>query len=217
MTLMFVVVGLIGLYASIPLGYIAEPGQDTKEGAAFTWPTAALWGLIVLSLCTNLTEGAMADWAAVYFREVLHAAPWLTGYGFAAYAFWMAAGRFAGDALLMRYNNRKILHIGGVLVAVGLLLSVILPYTPIVLLGFALVGAGVSLGAPILYGSSARAPGMAPGAGLAVLNTFAMAGFLAGPTLIGFIANHLGLPIAFTLVAFVALFWSWKAGHAKGL
>ena len=218
MSLMLLLVGFIGFMARTPLTRILEPGRgEGQGGAAFSWPTAALWGLIVLSLCTNLTEGAMADWAAVYFREVLHAAPWLTGYGFAAYAFWMAAGRFAGDALLVKYNNRRVLQAGGILVATGLIISVIMPFTPVVLLGFAMVGAGVSLGAPILYGSSARAPGMAPGAGLAVMNTFAMAGFLAGPTVIGFIAKSYGLPIAFTLVALTALFWSWKAGSAKGL
>jgi len=218
MTLMLLLVAGIGLFASQPLAQIIESDRAEGQGSAtFGWPTAALWGLIILSLCTNLTEGAMADWAAVYFREVLHTAPWLTGYGFAAYAFWMAAGRFAGDALLTKYNNRRILQAGGAIVTLGLLLSVLLPFTPIVLLGFALVGAGVSLGAPILYGSASRAPGMAPGAGLGIMNTFAMAGFLAGPTAIGFIAKSYGLPIAFTLVALAASFWSWKAGTAKGL
>lgn len=193
------------------------PAGDGQTGAAFSWPTAALWGLVTLSLCTNLSEGTMADWAAVYLRDVVRAAPWVTGYGFAAYAFWMAAGRFAGDALLTRYGPREVLRVGGATVAAGLGLAVFLPATPTVLAGFALVGAGVSLGAPILYGAAARAPGMAPGAGLATMNTFAMTGFLAGPTMIGLIAKASSLPVAFLLVAGMALFWSWKAGSARGL
>jgi fucose permease len=192
--------------------------SDSEQAAkAFTWPNRALWALIVLSLCVNLTEGAMADWAAVYLRDVVQAAPWLTGYGFAAYAFWMAAGRFAGDGILMRNSADRVLLMGGLLAATGLVLAIVLPYTTFTLLGFALVGAGVSLGAPILYGAAARVPGMAPGAGLATMNTFAMFGFLSGPTLIGFLAKAFSLPFAFGAVAVAALFWSWRASRGFGL
>ena len=218
---MAVAVGLIlltgiGIRSTI-LGIPEEKIETHSAGAAFVWPNRLLWGLIVLSLCTNLAEGTMADWAAVYMRDIVQAAPWLTGWGFAAYAFWMAAGRFTGDALIHRYGSRRGLQVGGAVVAAGLLLAVALPYTFTTLLGFALVGAGVSLGAPILYGSASRVPGLAQGVGLATMNTFAMAGFLAGPAFIGFLAQALGLREAFLLVAGVALFWCWKAGRAQGL
>jgi len=206
----------IGVRASI-LAIPEEKVATQSENASFVWPTRLLWGLIVLSLCTNLAEGTMADWAAVYMRDIVQTAPWLTGWGFAAYAFWMATGRFTGDELTHRYGSRRALQVGGAVVAGGFILAVALPYTFTTLLGFALVGAGVSLGAPVLYGSASRVPGLAPGVGLATMNTFAMAGFLAGPAFIGFLAKALGLREAFLLVAGVALFWCWKAGRAKGL
>ncbi|MBU6340247.1 MAG: MFS transporter [Bacteroidetes bacterium] len=196
---------------------IREENQESGDGATFLWPNAVLWGLIVLSLCTNLAEGAMADWAAVYMRDIVAAPAWLVGWGFAAYAFFMASGRMAGDMLLLRYGSQQILRAGGALVALGFGFAVFLPGIWTTLTGFALVGAGVSLGAPILYAAAARAPGMAPGAGLATMNTFAMATFLAGPTAIGFLAKATTLPIAFTVVGSIALFWSWKAGNAQGL
>lgn len=205
-----------GVRSSI-LGIPEEKIETHSESSAFMWPNRLLWGLIVLSLCTNLAEGTMADWAAVYMRDIVQTAPWLTGWGFAAYAFWMATGRLTGDALIHRYGSRRPMQVGGVVVAVGLLLAVALPYTFTTLLGFALVGAGVSLGAPVLYGSASRVPGLAAGVGLATMNTFAMAGFLAGPAFIGFLAKALGLREAFVLVAGMALFWSWKAGRANGL
>jgi MFS family permease len=196
---------------------IEEPVRHDDGGATFTWPTPLLWGLIILSLCTNLTEGSMADWAGVYMREIVQAPAWLIGWGFASYAFFMAAGRFAGDALLMHFGNRQVLQVGGVLVVSGLLLAILVPVVPGALIGFALVGAGVSSGAPVLYGSSARVPGMAPGAGLATMNTFSMLTFLAGPTIIGFISRATSLRVALAVVAAGALFWVWKAGRAKGL
>lgn len=218
---MGVAVGVILLVgAGVRANILSIPEEETEpqsQSASFVWPNRLLWGLIVLSLCTNLAEGTMADWAAVYMRDIVQAAPWLTGWGFAAYAFWMATGRFTGDELIHRYGSRRALQVGGAVVAAGLFVAVLLPYTFTTLLGFALVGAGVSLGAPVLYSSASRVPGLSPGVGLATMNTFAMVGFLAGPAFIGFLAEALGLRQAFVLVAGMALFWSWKAGRAKGL
>ena len=181
----------------------------------FKMPSAALWGLIAISLCTNLTEGTMADWSAVYMREVVQAPAALWGWGFAAYAFFMAMTRFTGDAILKNYGGGPVLRVGGMIAASGLLLAILLPYTPTTLIGFAMVGAGVSLGAPVLYSAAAKVPGMAPGAGLATMNTFAMVGFLGGPAVIGFIAKAFSLPMALGVVVVMGCVWIWRAGYLK--
>lgn len=202
-----------------PLGKVPEErraaaASTEKKGEkrGFAMPNAALWSLIAISLCTNLMEGTMADWSAVYMKEVALAPEAMVGWGFSAYAFFMASGRFVGDGLLATFNSRTVLRGGGLLAAAGLALAVFLQNQPLfVLLGFACVGAGVSLGSPILYAASARVPGMAKGAGLATMNTFAMAGFLGGPVFIGFLAKAFSLPVAFGAVATTALFWAWKS------
>lgn len=191
--------------------------EDGPAGKKFAFPTALLWSLITISLCTNLAEGTMADWSAVYMKEVLVSPPYMIGWGFAAYAFFMAGGRFLGDGLLVRFGERIVLMGGGIVAATGFMLSVLFQNTAVALVGFALVGAGVSLGAPILYGASSRVPGMAPGAGLATMNTFAMVGFLGGPALIGIIAKYWSLPTAFALVACTALFWAWRAYRTNAI
>ena len=72
-------------------------------------------------------------------------------------------------------------------------------------MGFLLLGAGVALGAPILFNAAARVPGLAPGAGLATYATFSFVGFLAGPPVIGFIGEQFGLHVGFAMVAALAL------------
>lgn len=194
-----------------------EPHSEEPTGKKFAFPNAMLWSLITISLCTNLSEGTMADWSAVYMKEVLSSPAYMIGWGFSAYAFFMASGRFFGDVLLVRFGERRVLMGGGLVAAAGLLLSVLVQHPVTALLGFAMVGAGVSLGAPILYGASARVPGMAPGAGLATMNTFAMVGFLGGPAVIGFIAKSWSLPMAFVLVAIAAMFWAWRAYQTNAI
>ena len=157
----------------------------------------------------------MADWSALYMREVVKAPAALWGWGFAAYALFMALTRFMGDAILKHYSGGQVLRVGGSIAASGLLLAILMPYPATTLLGFAMVGAGVSLGAPILYSAAAKVPGMAPGAGLATMNTFAMVGFLGGPAVIGFIAKAYSLTVALGVVVFAGLVWIWRAGYLK--
>eukprot|EP01035_Chromulina_nebulosa_P059722 gene59722-81718_t len=130
----------------------------------------------------------MADWTAVYMRDVVQTDDYFIGWGLAGYSMFMALGRFFGDALIPRFGGNAVLRIGGIIAALG---------------------AGVSCGAPILYGSAARVPGMAKGAGLATMNTFSMGGFLAGPVLIGFISKSVNLPFAFSIVAVLAIVWAF--------
>lgn len=198
-----------------PLRQVPDDPQTSSPGqkaSGFVLPNKALWTLILISLCTNLTEGTMADWSAVYMREVVGSGEAVAGWGFATYAFLMASGRFLGDELIARFGGKTVLRAGGMIVATGLLLIIFIQTKIAALAGFGLVGAGVSLGAPVLYAASARVPGMAKGAGLATMNTFAMISFMGGPALIGFLAKAFSLPAAFGVVALFSGLWIWKSG-----
>lgn len=212
---------LVALAMKKPMSEV--PGEQpaaSREGAdhprtGLVIPNQPLWILISLSLCVNITEGTMTDWSVLYMQDVVEAPLYLAGWGFSVYAFFMASGRFLGDALLSRYDSKSVLRGGGSLVLAGLLLAVLFPHPAFALLGFALVGAGVSVGSPVLYSAAARVPGMAQGVGLATMNTFAMIGFMGGPALIGFIAKFFSLPTAFVVVACFSVFWIWRSGKLR--
>ena len=65
----------------------------------------------------------MSDWSAVYLREVVGSPEAVAGWGFSAYAFFMASGRFLGDALIGRFGSKPLLRMGGLVAAAGLLLA----------------------------------------------------------------------------------------------
>lgn len=189
--------------------------EDENSQAKFILPKGALLLMILISLCTNVTEGTMADWTAVYMRDIVQTDDYFIGWGLAGYSMFMSLGRFVGDALIPRFGGNAVLRTGGIIAAFGIVLAIIFPYTITAIFGFMLVGAGVSCGAPILYGSAARVPGMAKGAGLATMNTFSMGGFLAGPVLIGFISKSVNLPFAFSIVAVLAIVWAFLVNRVK--
>ena len=201
--------GMFSVAIFRPLTTVPEPiHDDAPKQRLFIWPNAMLWVLITIGLLVSLAEGSMVDWSGVYMRETLQVSETQVGWGFAAYAFFMASGRFLGDGLIDRFGGKNLLLFCGILAATGLLILASVPGLAGALTGFVLTGAGVSVGAPILYAESARVPDMPPGAGLATYNTFAMVGFLGGPAFIGFLAEAFSLPTALGVVGVGAVVWA---------
>jgi fucose permease len=168
-----------------------ESHEKTSPISIFK-PNATLLLLASILICTYFTEGTMADWSAVYMKDLLRAPESMVGWGYSMYAGFMAGGRFIGDELIHRYTNKVVLRLGGALVIIGMLWIIVATNAWFVLPGFMLVGLGISLASPILYAASARVKGLAPGVGLATMNSFGMAAFLTGPVIVGFIAKAYG-------------------------
>jgi len=64
---------------------------------------------------------------------------------------------------------------------------------------------GIGNAAPILFAGGGRLEPDAPGRGIAAVTTLGYAGFLAGPPLIGFVAELTGLTAALGLVVLASL------------
>ena len=171
------------------------------KAASFVRPNRELFLMILIGLAVALGEGVAFDWSAVYLRDSLGASGGVAALGFGAFSLTMTLGRFTGDVLIPHFGAKRLLLGGGLLAAAGLLVAVAVPTPPVALLGFALLGAGCSLGAPILYGAALRVPGIAPAAGLATFATFSFIGFLVGPPLIGVVAEAVGLAWGLVFVA----------------
>ena len=200
----------IGGWVRKPLSDLPDEqiGETTvKASKAFIRPNKALWLMIIVGICVSLAEGTMADWAALYVKEVMSAPASVASWGFSTYAFFMMTGRFFGDGLISTYGGKSMLRWAGVLTTIGYIICVFAPYLVLVFIGLSMIGLGVSVGAPILYAASSKVPGLPKGAGLAIFTTYAMIGFLGGPVLIGFIAKAFSLPLAFGVVAVIAGVW----------
>jgi len=70
-----------------------------------------------------------------------------------------------------------------------------------VIIGFAMVGFGVSSVIPIVYMLAAKSREMAPSVALSAVSSVGFTGFLIGPPVIGFIAHEVGLRTALIIVA----------------
>jgi MFS family permease len=185
------------------------------KGSGFVKPDKALITLGLIAFCSMVVEGAMFDWSVIYFKKVVQAQEAWIGAGYTAGMCFMAAGRFVADWFSHRFGLKPTLQVSGALSTTGLLIVVIFPTFIPALIGFMLVGAGISSVVPMVYSAAGRSTTMLPGPAIAAVSTISFVGFLVGPPVIGFLAEAFTLKVSFLFLAIMALFVIILSTRAK--
>jgi MFS family permease len=152
-----------------------------------------------------MAEGCVADWSAIYLKELLHAPKALVSLGYAGFSVAMTIGRLNGDSLIGKIGSKTIVIMGSLLAATGFLVVVLASIVPVAIAGYILIGFGCSCIVPVLFSASANIPGVSTVEGFAMVTTGGLIGFLTGPSLIGFISEKADLSKGFILLILLAL------------
>jgi MFS family permease len=166
----------------------------------FIKPQGVLVQLGIIAFCSMATEGAMMDWSGVYFKEIVQApAKWII-LGYASYSAMMTVGRFIGDKFIASYGRKAMLQFCGILVSIGMFLSVAFPYLAVATIGFMMVGIGVSVIIPMIYTIAGNNNKLPSSLAIAMVSSIGYFGFLMGPPLIGYISELFNLRYSFAVV-----------------
>ncbi len=171
----------------------------------FSMPDKSLFSLGAIAFCSMMCEGAMFDWSGVYFKKVVEVEPEWIGAGYTAFMVTMAGTRFVADKLTHRIGLKKILQLSGLFTAFGLLLSVFFPSLEIAIIGFLLVGVGVSSVVPLVYSAVGKSKTLSPGVAISAVSTLGFLGLLLGPPIIGLVAGATSLRVSFALMALMGI------------
>jgi len=168
-------------------------------------PRGALVILGVLAALGLIAEGAIYDWSVLYLKQELGSAQQQAALAYASFSAAMAATRFGGDAMRARFAPAVLLRSSALLAAASMTLVLLTDAPWLALVGFAGVGVGFANVVPILFAASARVPGVEPARGIAAVSAAAYLGFMAGPPVIGFLAELSSLTAALYLVVTFAV------------
>ncbi len=193
-------IGIVAIFQLLPTATDVHGGDG-----GFAWPSRATLALGALCFLAMSTEGAVLDWSALHLKASLSLGPGLAATGFAAFSASMAAGRFAGDWLRGHIGAVTLVRGSAFLAAAGLAVALVAPAAWLAVAGFAAVGFGMANLVPIFFGAAGQTPGQAPGTAIAAVATMGYTGFLAGPPLIGFVADASSLAVALGLIVLACL------------
>jgi len=185
------------------------------SGSSLKLPSLPILGLSFICMVSFMAEGCVADWSAIYFKEVLHSPKALVSLGYAGFSLAMTFGRLNGDTLIARTGSKKIVIAGGLVAAAGFLTVVLAPVVLVAIAGYIMVGLGCCCIVPVLFRASGNIPGVTAVEGFAMITTGGLIGFLTGPSVIGFIAEKAGLSKALSLLILMTLLAAFVAWRNK--
>jgi fucose permease len=179
----------------------ADAARSPRSRSAWTEPRTLLIGLMVLAAA--FAEGTANDWMAVAFAEGHQLGNAVGVVALAVFLLFMTAGRILGTRLLDRHGRVPVLRVLFGASILGCLL-VVLGSPWLAFVGTAIWGLGASLGFPVGMSAAADDPARAP-LRLSVVSTIGYGAFLAGPPLLGFLGDHVGVLHALLVVGAVSL------------
>jgi Major Facilitator Superfamily len=218
----FVLVGVVVLLAggvSAQFFSAARPARHTAGDPAgrrvSRWPLWS-WALVCLaamSFGSFLAEGVVADWSAVYLHSSLGAPVGLAAVGYTVFSCTMTGGRLAGDRMADLAGPAQLVRLSAGLAAVGFGLALLIGQVWSGLVGFALLGVGLSVVVPLVF-TAAAATGR-PGPNLALVTTSGYVGMLVGPPLVGGVAQAIGLHAALGIDVILCAMCAALAGFVR--
>lgn len=174
---------------------------QAHDGPLFVAPRGIVLMLAALTVITFLVEGALLDWSALLITRKGLVVAAQGGLGYMLFSIAMTVGRLSGDAVTARIGDRSVVLWGGLLATAGFVVLLTAPVAAIAMLGFLLIGFGASNVVPVLFRRAGSQRAMPATLAVAAITTTGYAGNLAGPAAVGFVANKVGLPGAFWLLA----------------
>jgi MFS family permease len=160
-----------------------------------------LIGMVMLGV--ELGEGSAGNWLTLAVRNYRGQTAAVAALFFAAFAVGEATTRIFGGPLVDRLGRVRTIQITTALGIIGVVLFIEGPDEWLVLAGVILWSVGVSMGFP-LGTSAAAASGPDPAARVSVVSSIGYFANLAGPPVIGLLAQHVGLISSLWII--VALF-----------
>lgn len=195
--LQFAIVAAVVAAGSAPL--LARLPRRAARARAATAPDAWSLPLVILGLIafgSFLSEGAAADWSAVYIRDEAGATSAVAAAGFAGFSLGMVAARFAGDRAGAAVGPVRLVGVSATVALAGLSLALAVPGAATGIIGFTLLGLGLGPVIPTVVSAAGNA-GLGTLEGVVSrLFTIGYFGGVSGPAIIGFASSQVGLRAA---------------------
>ncbi|WP_435858626.1 MFS transporter [Streptomyces milbemycinicus] len=194
---------LLLLFAYARTGLLAEDEaaeekrDETKSRTGWSLPTRMTLWMCCAMVFGTVTEGAINDWSALYMTDVVKASAQLAPLGIAVVSGMMVLARLFADGWRERWGDGRVVVLGSALAGTGLALALLSGGVVPALIGFSCVGLGIAAVTPCVYVAAAK---QGPDA-LALVAAMGTTGLLAGPPVIGFVANSSSLVWGLGVVA----------------
>jgi hypothetical protein len=186
----------------------ARAFAPTQQRRRFALPGLVLLSLVAVGLGAELLEGASRIWATILLRDTFEVAAWIESSALPAMVISMAIGRLVADRWIDRFGPATVSRFLLALAIVGLTMVATAFHPALVIVGFAITGAGICVIYPLSISAAARLGDGPASQNVATLTLIIQIVMLFAPMMTGFVAQQFGVRAAFgALIPLLALGW----------
>jgi len=161
-------------------------------------------GLSMAAFIVMMNEGAVEHWSTLFLFEVVRLSENTAALGFVMFSLTMTLGRFLGDGVSQKVGSVKTLAYGFIIAIFSYCL--ILSSEKITsVLGFALLGFGLSVIVPELVRLAGKNKQINASEAIASVSGIGYVGFLTGPIILGYLADWTSLTSSYVFLGMSAL------------
>lgn len=167
--------------------------EETKQSFKSLKP---LIGLAIVGFIIMTNEGAIEHWSNLFLVDIIQTSENKAGLGFIAFSLCMTIGRFLGDNISKRIGSIQIILIASFIAVFGYI-GVFTTSLTLSIIGFGVIGLGLSVIVPEVYRLAGNFKGVRPSQAIAFVSGVGFAGFLLGPLILGLISDWSNLVWSF--------------------
>lgn len=207
----FVIISNLYLAKNYKNVEVAEVKEE-KNSPSFFKNIKPLLVVSIIAFIVMFNEGAVEHWSNLFLFDVIKVSESEAGLGFIIFSLTMTIGRFLGDGFSTTLGSLKTILFGTVLAFLAYLL-IITAHLYVSVIGFGLLGLGLSVIIPEIYRVAGNTKNLETSFAISIVSGIGFVGFLAGPVILGAISNwsnlvtsYIFLAILVAIAAFLTLF-----------
>jgi MFS family permease len=158
-----------------------------------------VWLLGATALLLMLSEGVANDWSSLQIKQRLGEPSAVAAFGYGAFAVAMTLARLFGDRLAGRLGAVRTVRFGSLLGAIGLSTVVLSNNLVLTIVGWGVLGLGLSGCIPQIFTAAGNLPTAARGVMMSRVVALGYFGLLAGPAVIGWTSQATTISIALVI------------------
>ena len=205
----FSLISIIIFVLALSAAFVPFESQKNKKEANSPFisiPKGSLLPVATITFFASLSEGAVADWSAIFLKSVASLNDGNAALGFTVFSVCMFSMRLLGDRISFILGPATAARYSGLVALTGSIILLVSDSFLLLLLGFGLIGLGIAVIIPLAFSRAGNDETISQGTAIASIATLGYGGMLLGPLFLGLIAEITSIKTSFLILPIMAFF-----------
>ena len=205
----FSLISIIIFVLALSAAFVPFESKKNKKEANSPFisiPKGSLLPVATITFFASLSEGAVADWSAIFLKSVASLNDGNAALGFTVFSVCMFSMRLLGDRISFILGPATAARYSGIVALTGSIILLVSDSFLLLLLGFGLIVLGIAVIIPLAFSRAGNDETISQGTAIASIATLGYGGMLLGPLFLGLIAEITSIKTSFLILPIMAFF-----------